>query len=126
MRTMTSYNMAMLTIKFLKEYGVFDIYFGYFKKRYPEYSVIRNGFYIFLNNELVVRRWRYFDSTIPYSLIFYGLAVTMSSKIGCSKAKSLYFDLCEMYVLYMDENGCNNATMIECEEYKSIHPVFAF
>lgn len=126
MRTMTSYNMAMLTIKFLKEYGVFNIYFWFFKKRYPEYSVIRNGFYVFLNNQLKMGRWRYFDSTIPYSLIFYGLAVAMASKMGSNKAKALYFDLCEMYVLYMDENGCNNATIIECEEYKDIHPVFAF
>ena len=126
MRTITSYNMTMLTIKFLKEYGVFDIYFGYFKKRHPEYSVIRNGFYIFLNNELKVGRWHYFDASVSYTLIFYGFATALARKMGCNKAKTFFYDMCELYLMYMDENGCNNATIIECEEYKDIRPVFAF
>lgn len=126
MRTMTSYNMTMLTIKFLKEYGVFDIYFGFFKKRHPDYTVIRNGFYIYVNNELKVGRWHYFDASVAHLIIFCGMMPTLSRRMGIDKARIFFYDLCQLYLMYMDENGCNNATIIECEEHKDIRPVFAF
>ena len=112
---MESSQIAKLTIKFLKEYGVFADYLDFFKKEHPEYACIRGGFHIFLNNQFVSLRYRYFDCSVGHGIIFRNYVWYLNKK----KRKDLwgtYFTLCDLYNMWMDENGCNNATLIDAEE----------
>ena len=124
MRHMESFQIAKLTIKFLKEYGAFDDYLNFFRQEHPEYYCIRDGFHIYLNNQFKSLRYRYFDHSVGHSIIFKNYAWFLNFK----KSKDIwgdYYTICDVYNIWMDENGCNNATIIDEEDYIQINNVMS-
>lgn len=125
MNTITSHRLAKLILRFFKEYGLYGDFYCYFKKYYPVYAEIKGGFHTYINNQVIEKRYHCYDASLLFSVILgYYADWLLDNK---KDAFNIFYDVCGLLNIYLDENGCNNGTTITPSEgYKDLSIGYPF